>query len=76
MNQNFLLFRDRCRVDQFKSIFFVTPRGKTLHQIIPPPSFLMCDQSQSQLNFGPNVILHIKYNNADPNLKQKCINIR
>ena len=43
MNQNFLLFSDKCRVDRFKSNFcFVTPRGRTLHQLIPPPSSLTC----------------------------------
>ena len=41
MNQKFLLFGGKCRVDRFKSNFFlVTPRGRTLHQILPPASSL------------------------------------
>ena len=40
MDQNFLLLAVKYSVDRFKSIFFVTPRGSTLHQIVPPPSSL------------------------------------
>ena len=40
MNQNFLLFSDKCRVDRFKSIFFGDSQGRKLHQIILPPSSL------------------------------------
>ena len=34
------MFAGKCSVDRFKSIFLVTPRGSTLHQIVPTPSSL------------------------------------